>query len=178
VIDHRRQSRGFPRARYPRNQHQTARPEGDLLQYRRQMELSHRLYFIGNGPERKGQGAPLLVDVGPEPAHTGHSDGEVRLFPFREFLHLPRCHDLLGEQLQIFGLHRRHLQAMELAIEPDRRGTAHLEQEVRCVFLDHLGDGLLEIESRGGSGGGLGLSHSGLPGKGPGRTRPAGSPQR
>ena len=148
VVDHRGQGGGLARAGDAGDQHQPAGPQRDLLQHGRQVELPHGLHLIGNGAEGKGQGAALLVDVGPEAAHAGHPDGEVRLFLLGELLHLPRRHDLLRQQLQILRLDRGHLQTLQLAVEPDGGRPADLEQQVGRVPLDHLGDGLLEIEGR------------------------------
>ena len=65
--------------------------------------------------------------------------------------------------------------ALQLAVEPDRRGPTDLEEQIGGVPLDHLGDGLLEIEaSRLGGRRRFGLSHWDRPGRAPGRTRPAG----
>ena len=100
----------------------------------------------GNGPEGEGQRPALLVDVGAEPAHARHADGEVRLLLLGELLHLARGHHLLGQHLEIFRLDRPHLERVQLAVEPDRRRPADLEQQVGRVALDHLGDGLLEVE--------------------------------
>ena len=137
------------------------------------------LTSYGNGPEGEGERAPLLVDVGPEAAHARHADGEVRLLLLGELLHLPRRHDLLGERLQVFGLERRHVETQQLAVDPHRRRTPDLEQQVRGVPLHHLTDGVLEVERgcRRDAGDGL-LSHWDRPGRGPVRTPPAASPPR
>ena len=67
-------------------------------------ELADRLDLVGDGAERERQRAPLLVDVGAEPPHARHPDGEVRLFLLGELLDLARRHHLLGQQLEVLGL--------------------------------------------------------------------------
>ena len=105
----------------------------------------------GNRAEREGERAALLVDVGAEPADARHADREVRLLLFGELLHLPRRHDLLGQVLEVLGLERRHLAARCSSPLTRMVGRpAHLELQVGAAALDHLRDGLLEVE-RGGA---------------------------
>ena len=49
--------------------------------------------------------------------------------------------------------------AVQLAVQPDGGRPADLEQQVGGVPLDHLGDGLLEVEGRTAGRRRLGLSH-------------------
>src|SRR6266516_3490305 len=106
-----------------------------------------------------------------------HADREVRLLVLGELLDLPRRHDLLGERLQFLRLERGLVEREQLAVHADRRRPAHLEQQVGRVALDHLGDGLLEVERRAAAGGCV--RHAGPLGRGAVRTRLAGhSPRR
>ena len=174
VVDERGQRRALARAGNPGDEHQAAGPERDLLEHRREVELPDGLHLVGDGPEGEGEGAALLVDVGAEPAHARHADGEVGLLALGELLHLPGRHDLLGEELQVLGLERGHVEGDQLAVEAHGRRAPDLEQQVRAVALDHLRDRLLEVErcrSRGG------VSHWDRPGRGPVRTRRAARPR-
>jgi hypothetical protein len=116
VVDHGGKCRRLARSGHPGHQNQTARPQGNLLQDSREIELPYGLHLVRNGAKGKRQGSPLLVDVGPEAADAGNADSEVRFLLLGEFLHLPGGHDLFGQQLEVFGFDRRHLQTLELAV--------------------------------------------------------------
>ena len=178
VVDHRGERGGFARAGDAGDQDEPARLERDLLEHHRQVQLADGLDLVRNGAERERERAALLVDVGAKPADARHADGEVRFLLLGELLDLPGSHHLLRQHLEILRLDRRHLERLELAVEPNRGRPPYLEQEVGCVALHHLGDGVLEVEGRrrrgGRRAGRRGLSHWDRPGRGPDRTRPAG----
>jgi|GEM_PF-3070369 len=180
VMNQGRETGRLARSGDPGNQHQAPRLQGDLLEHLGQEEFPERSDFVGDGPEREGERPPLLIDVGPEPPDPGNADREVRLFLFGELLDLARRHDLLGEVLEFFGTNRLHRQRLEIAVDPYRGRAPHLEQQVGGLPLHHLRDGLLEIEWRGTGDpfGAARLTHWDPPGKGLGRTRPAGNPRR
>src|SRR5881398_2377625 len=145
----------------------------DPVEHRVQVQLANGLHLVGNGPKRERHRAALLVHVGPESTHPRHADREVRLLVLGELLHLTRGHDLLGQRLQLLRLEGSALQRHQLAVHADRRRPAHLQQQVRRIALDHVRDRRLEIEGRLAALGSF--RHGGLLGKGPVRTRRAGS---
>ncbi len=138
VVEHRRERGRFAGAGDARDQHHAARLERHLLEHLGEHQLLDGADLVRDGPEGKGQGPALLIDVGSEPADTRHADGEVGFLLLGEFLDLARRHDLLGEVLQLLGADRLHRKGLEIAVHPHRRGTADLEQQVGGLALDHL----------------------------------------
>ncbi len=171
MIDHRGERRRLARAGDPGDEHETARLQGDFLEHGRQIQLADLLDFVGDRPERERHGAALLVHVGPEPAHAGYADREVRFLVLGELLDLPGRHDLLGQRLQLLRLEGGDVERHQLAVHADRRRPADLEQQVGAVALHHLRDCLFEVECRQIAV--CRLTHADPPGKGPGRTLPA-----
>ena len=55
-----------------------------------------------------------------------------------------------ASSLRSSGLTGGISRALQLAVQPNGGGPADLEQQVGGVPLDHLGDGLLEVEGRTG----------------------------
>jgi len=137
---HDRGQRGrLPRARGAGDEHEAARPAGQVVHDGRQAELVDGLDHGRDQAKRRADGGPLVVRVDAEAGVPGDRVGEVdlplRLQPLALVVGEDRVHDLAR---LLGGHHGVVLQRLEAPPDAHRRARPRGQMQVGRVALDDL----------------------------------------
>ena len=135
-IDHRREGRRFTRASWSGDQNQTSGQHGDIPEHLSHAKLIHRQHLRRNRSEYRSCTAIVIKGVNPKARHIGHFEGKIRLEKLFEVLALPVIHDVVDQRLHLSVILSRHVDASNVAIDPNHGRQACGEVEVGSALLD------------------------------------------
>ena len=130
VADHRRERGGFARTRGPHHDHQAALGHDHVLQYVREPEVLDPGNGGGDHPQHDTDVRLLDERIDAEPPYARGVDREVAFLARFELGSLPVVHDRAGEVDGVRGCERLVRDGRHLAVDLDRRGKAHGDEEV------------------------------------------------
>jgi hypothetical protein len=136
VVHHRRECRRLARAGRSRDEDQPAWAVGEVGEDLRRIELLERKHLRRNRPERRRGAAMLVERIDPEAGEVRHREAEVA---FEELLvHLPLrvAHDVVHHGVHVLVLHRRQVDAPDVAVYADQRWKPRGQVKVRGLVLD------------------------------------------
>ena len=136
LVDHRRQRRRLAAAGRAGDEHQAARPLGQLADDRRQPELVEALDDLGNDAVDGGDRAALVEDVAAEAGDAADAEREVELERFLEALLLRVGQHAVGERLGLGRSERRQIERPQVAVHANLRRRVRREVQVGPVDVD------------------------------------------
>ena len=138
LVEHRRQRRRLAAAGRAGDQHQPARPIGEVGQHRRQAELAEGADLFRDQPVDRADRAALVEDVAAEAgADRLDAEREVELHRLFEALLLRVGEHAVDELLGVGRRQLRHLQPRQVAVDADLRRRGGGDVQVGPVHLDH-----------------------------------------
>ena len=140
--------RRLARARRPGHQDQAARLLGELGHDRRQAQLLEGLDLEGNRAEGAGHVAALHEDVAAEARELLDAEREIELVRLLEAVLLGVGQHRVAELLRLRRRERRHLERMQLAVDPELRRRARRDVKVARALLDHRLQQLMHVRHR------------------------------
>ena len=140
VVGHRRQRRRLAGAGRAGAQDEPARPVGELGEDLRRVQLLQRQHLGRNGAERRGGAARLVEGVDAEAGEVRDGEAEVALEAFLVRLPLVVAHDVVHHGVDVLVLHRRQVDAPDVAVHADHRRQAGRQMQVRGLVLDGEGE--------------------------------------
>src|SRR5688572_9489431 len=137
ITDHRRERRGFPRARAAHHDDEAALGHDYVLEHRRKIEVLELRYRGGDRPQHHADAALLHEGAHPEAADAAGVDGEIAFLGSLELLRLLVVHHRARQlrrvlHVELLARHRRHL-----AVELDGGREARGDEEVRPLLGHH-----------------------------------------
>jgi cell division protein ZapA (FtsZ GTPase activity inhibitor) len=136
MVDHGGQRRGFAGTGRAGDQHHAAWIVRDLFEDLGGLELFERQDRGGNGPEDGKRPAVLVGGIDPKARQIRHGKGKVALEEFLVVLALLVVHDVIHHVVDFLVVQRWHVDAADIAVDPDHRRQAGRQMQIRCAVLD------------------------------------------
>jgi hypothetical protein len=124
---------------------QAARALRELGERLRRVELLERQHLRRDGPERRRRAALLVERVDAEAREVRDREAEVALQ--RLLVHLPLlvAHDVVHHGVHVVVLHRRQVDAPDVAVDADHGRQARRQVQVGRLVLDREGEELGDV---------------------------------
>src|SRR6185503_17788883 len=110
---------------------------GEIAEDFRALELVEREDLGGDGPQHRGRAAVLHEGVDAEAREVRDGEGKVALEVLFVELALPVVHDVVEHAVHVFVIHRRQVDALDVAMHADHRRQARGQVQVGGLVLDH-----------------------------------------
>src|SRR2546426_532468 len=139
LVDHRGERSALPGAGGPRDEHQAARPLGQLRHDLGETQVVERADVERNLPDDERHAATLLEAVAAEPRQVLDPEREVELVLGLEALLLALGQHRVGERQRVLG--RQHFVGggvRDVAVDAQLGPLPRHDVQVGGVFLDHL----------------------------------------
>ena len=137
VVDHRRQRGRLARAGRPCHKHDTARLVGNVAEALGRVEFLKRQDLRGNRPHHGASAAVLYEGVDAEAGEVGDREREVALQVFLVGLALAVVHDVVDHAVHFGMIHRRQVDAANIAMDANHGRQAGRKMQVGRLVLDH-----------------------------------------
>src|SRR6267378_1205395 len=139
LVDHGGERRGLARARGPGHQDDAARLIDDLGEDLGCPEFFERQDLRGDRAHHRRRPAVLHEGVDAKARKARYREGEIALEIFLVVLPLPVVHDVVDHPVHVLVLHRRQVDAADVAVHADHRGQSRGQVQVGGLVLDDEG---------------------------------------
>ena len=145
VVDDRRQRGRLAGAGRSGDQHHATRELGDVLEDRRTFEIFQRHDLAGNRAKHRAGAARLGEGIDAETRKPRNLEREVGLEELVVVLALLVVHDVVDHAVHLLVLHRRQVDALDVAVDTNHRLDPGRQMQIGCALLDGKGQELRDI---------------------------------
>ena len=148
MVGHRCQRRRLARPGWARAQDQSTRVVRHFGEDPGRRKLFEREHLGGDGAERDRGAALLVVGVDPKPGEVGNAEREVALEHLLVGLALGVAHDVVHHGVHVLVLHRRQVDAPDVAVDADHGRQPRRQMQVGSLVLDRESEELGNVHRR------------------------------